>query len=220
MDQPLSGAPIARLDDARRAMYHEQILASAEYEFARTGFTDAKVSAIAKTAGVSLATVYKHFTGKDQLWDALNSLRMTEFVDAVRTRTAPIDSPLEKILTGARAEVEFFAAHPHFLALHLHEGLSWGTASALIDAGRGGQREAWRTGMEMISHAAEAAIDAGEISALRPAVVASLVISALQIWLTEWIATDRALPIDKVADEVVDHLRCCLTRQPRVTPKS
>ncbi|MGV0732080.1 TetR/AcrR family transcriptional regulator [Mycolicibacter sinensis] len=198
------------LDDARRAMYRRQILAAAEYEFGQTGFTGARVGAIAKRAGVSLTTVYRHFSGKDELWDALNAERMTEFVAAVQGRTDKNATALDNILSAARVEVEFFAGHPNFLHLHLRDGLSWGTATTLIDAGRGEQREVWRTGMDMITRAAEAAIEAGEITRLRPAVVASLVISALQIWLTDWVAGDCRQPVEALADEVVAHLRRCL----------
>ena len=213
-----SKTPIADIADVRRAMYRQQIVAAAEYEFSQTGFTEARVSEIAKTAGVSLATVYKHFTGKDDIWDALNADRMREFVAAVRARIETIDSPLEAILVGARAEVEFFAAHPNFLQLHLNEGLSWASASA--KAGRGGQRAAWQTGMEMITRAAEAAVDAGEITHLPPQIAGALVISALQIWLTDWVATGRKMPIDTVADDIVQHLKISLGGAPRPSSAS
>ncbi|MFA6300241.1 MAG: hypothetical protein WC642_13810, partial [Nocardioides sp.] len=54
---------------------------------------------------------------------------------------------------------------------------------------------------------AQAAIDAGEIKSHRPTVVAALVISSLQIWLTDWVAHGRDRPVGLVADEVVEHLR-------------
>lgn len=211
MDGAVSGAPVTSIDDARRAMYRHHILAAAEYEFSRAGFTGARVGEIATRAGVSLATVYRYFSSKDEIWDALNAERMSEFVAAVHARTVDTDSPLEKILTAAAAEIEFFAGHPNFLQLHLREGLSWGTATTLIDAGRGKQREVWRLGMDMIASGAEAAIAAGEITRLRPTVVASLVISALQIWLTDWVADDCRQPVEDLAEDVVEHLRHCLT---------
>ena len=65
--------------------------------------------------------------------------------------------------------------------------------------------------MDMITSGAEAAIAAGEITRLRPAVVASLVISALQIWLTDWVAADCRQPVEDLAKDVVEHLRHCLT---------
>lgn len=212
MADSLDAAPLAgRLEDARRALYREHLLDAAEVEFSRSAFASVKVSDIARRAGVSLATVYKFFDGKDALWDALNADRMAEFTRTVHARTRSLDSPLERLLTGARAEIEFFAERDAFLRLHLHDGLSWGTASALPGTGRGGQRSAWLTGMEMTARTAQAAIDAGEIRDLPPSVVASLVISALQIWLTDWVAHGSQRPVDQIADEVVTHLRHCLT---------
>lgn len=212
MAEIVDASPLsARLKDTRRELYREHILSAAEREFGETGFQAAKVSDIARRAGVSLATVYKNFGGKDDLWDALNAQRMAEFIEAVYSRTRSVDSPLEKILVGARAEVEFFAEREDFLRLHLTDGLSWGTASTYPGAGRGGQRTAWRTGMDMITRATEAAVKVGEIRGIRPIVAAALVISALQVWLTDWIANDRTRPVSVVADELVEHLRRCLT---------
>ncbi len=211
MATPQSSWPVAEIADVRRTMYRQQIVAAAEYEFSQTGFTNARMSEIAKTAGVSLATVYKHFAGKDDIWDALNAVRMQEFVTAVHARAETAESPLEAILVGARAEVEFFAAHPHFLQLHINEGLSWSSPSG--EAGRGGQRTAWRTGMQMITRAAEAAVDAGEITGLLPEIAGALVISALQIWLTDWVSKGKATPIEAVADAVVQHLRVSLAAE-------
>jgi AcrR family transcriptional regulator len=211
MTADAAAGAVADIGDARRAMYRHQILAAAEQEFARNGFTGAKVGAVATAAGVSLTTVYRYFSGKDELWDALNAERMTEFVAAVAQRADSNATALENILEAARVEIEFFAGRPNFLQVHLREGLSWGTATTLIDAGRGRQREVWRTGMEMITRAAQAAIDAGDITGLRATVAASLVISALQIWLTDWVADGCRQPIEALADDVVAHLRRCLT---------
>lgn len=201
-----------RLKDARRELYREHILQAAEVEFSQSGFTSVKVADIARRAGVSLTTVYKNFGGKEDLWDELYAERMKEFTSAIKQRTQGLSSPFETILVAARAEVEFFAERESFLALHLSDGLSWGTGSSLPGAGRGGQRDAWLTGMGMLAEAAQAGIDAGEIIPMRPQIVASLVISALQVWLTDWVAAGRDRPIDLVADEVVEHLHRSLAR--------
>lgn len=207
-EQTLSG----RIQEASRSLYREHLLAAAEAEFSRTSFALVKVSDIARRAEVSLATVYKNFGSKDELWDEVNAERMAEFTRAVQARTASIDSPVERLLVGARVEIEFFVEHETFLRLHLHDGLSWGTASALPDTGRGGQRRAWLTGMQMTTRTAQAAIDAGEIIGLRAPVVASLVISALQVWLTDWVVEGSTRSAEEVADEVLGHLRRCLVR--------
>ncbi len=206
-DAPALGA---RLDDARRAVYREHILNVAEIEFGRSGFAAAKVGDIATNAGISLGTLYKSFASKDELWDALNADRMADFTRIVTERTSNIASPLERILVGARVEIEYFVEHDAFLRLHLRDGLSWGTASTFPGAGQGAQRVAWQAGMAMTAATAKEAIDAGEVRPMSPEVVAALVISALQVWLTDWIATGRTRPAQQLADEVGEHLRLSL----------
>ena len=62
----------ARRRSAAR-LYRDLVLTAAEQEFARVGFAETKVATIAKTADLSLATVYKTFSGKDEIWDELHA---------------------------------------------------------------------------------------------------------------------------------------------------
>lgn len=191
--------------EARREMYRQQIIAAAELEFAKTGFDKTKVADIARTADVSVDTVYKNFAGKNDIWDALNRHRMDEVVAAGRRATQDVTSPLNRLLCSARTQVMFFAEHPNFLELHIREGWSWATAG--LELGRGIQRDAWRTGLGIVVALVEDAIAAGEIPPMRPNVVAGLAISALQVWLTDWVESERNRPAQDVADELVAHLK-------------
>jgi AcrR family transcriptional regulator len=186
-------------------MYRQQIIAAAELEFARTGFDKTKVSDIARAADVSVDTVYKNFDGKNDVWDALNRLRMDGVIAAGANATQGLTSPLEQLLCLARAQVMYFADHPNFLDLHIREGWSWATAG--LELGRGVQRDVWRTGLGIVVALAENAIDAGEIPAMRPHVVAGLAVSALQVWLADWVNSGRNRPAREVADELVAHLQ-------------
>src|SRR5438874_12828857 len=49
----------------------ETILAAAESAFLASGFGAVTMDAIAREAGVSKATVYAHFTGKEELFGAI-----------------------------------------------------------------------------------------------------------------------------------------------------
>jgi AcrR family transcriptional regulator len=191
---------------ARREMYRQQIIAAAELEFARSGFDKTKVADIARSADVSVDTVYKNFDGKNDIWDALNQQRMDGFIAAGQSAMQGLSSPLERLLGLARAQVLFFAEHPNFLELHIKEGWSWATAG-LEQGLRGVQRDVWRTGLGIVTALAEEAIAAGEVCATRPTIVAGLAISALQVWLADWVNCDRDRPAREVADELVAHLR-------------
>lgn len=202
--------------EARREMYRQQIIAAAELEFARTGFGKTKVTDIARSADVSVDTVYKNFGGKNDIWDELNRCRMEGFVDAGLRAMDGLTSPLDRLWGLARAQVLFFAEHPNFLELHIQEGLSWATAG--LELGRGVQREAWRTGLDIVLALAEEAIAVGEVPAMRPTILAGLAISALQVWLTDWVNSDRNRPAVEVADELVAHLKRTLQAPDTQTP--
>src|SRR5678815_5268820 len=62
----------------------ERILAAAERIFARHGFFAARVSEIAKEAGVADGTIYLYFKSKDDLLISLFEQRMTQVNEALR----------------------------------------------------------------------------------------------------------------------------------------
>ena len=92
------------------------VLIAAEFDFAKSGFTEAKINAIAAAADVSLATVYENFDGKDDICDVL-----------------------QRLLVGAQAHVSFFASTSTWRCTS-KEGLSWATEIGICEAGPGGQR--------------------------------------------------------------------------------
>lgn len=206
--EPVNGVPA--IGNARRAMYRRQVLAAAEYEFSRAGFDEAKMTSIAKTAEVSLATVYKHFAGKAEVWDAVHADRMHELLAFVATRTSVSNSPLDRLLDGVASVAVFLAEHPVYLALNLREGFGWG-ASDVEDLAAGTQRTAWTDGLNMITLGVVEAVKAGQLPALRPRIASGMIISALQVWLYDWSHAGQDRTPDEVATEMTNYLRRMLT---------
>jgi TetR/AcrR family fatty acid metabolism transcriptional regulator len=66
----------------------ERILSAAERIFARHGFFAAKVSDVAKEAGVADGTIYLYFKSKDDLLISLFERRMLELTEALQAATA------------------------------------------------------------------------------------------------------------------------------------
>ncbi|WP_200871883.1 TetR/AcrR family transcriptional regulator [Actinomadura welshii] len=196
--------------DARRQMYREQILTAAEHEFSRSGFTDARMESIAATAGVSLATVYKTFSGKLDIWDALHDERMRLLLARVDLATQTAASPLQRLLTGVATVARFLTEHEDYLDLNLRAGISWASGA---DGGRGVQRTVWSAGLDRLARGIEAAIAAGELPDIRPRVGAGMIVSALQVWLADWAETARDRQADTVIDELTTRLRWLLTGQ-------
>jgi AcrR family transcriptional regulator len=194
--------------DARREMYRQQILGAAEREFSKAGFADARMEAIAATAGVSLATVYKTFAGKLDIWDALHTERMGALLAAVDAASGGATSPLDRLLTGVATVARFLAEHPDYLDLNLRAGFGWASGAA---GGRGVQRTVWSAGLDMVAAGAAAAVTAGELPEIRPRVAAGMVVSGLQVWLADWVESGRDRPPEKVIDELTTRLRWLLT---------
>ena len=202
-------AKVPNIRDARRDMYRQQIISAAEFEFARAGFDKTKVADIARSADVSLATVYKNFSGKDEIWDALNRQQMDEFIAAAQHVAQDIDSPLDRLYSAMRVLVLYFTEHPNFLRLHINEGLNWATAG--VDPWRGNQRDAWQTGRGIMVALAEDVVASGETPSMRPSVLAGMAVSALQVWLTDWANSGCDRPAEEVASELVEYLKRSLT---------
>lgn len=194
----------------RQALHRELVLAAAERELARAGFAGTKMTAIARAADVSLATVYKAFAGKDEIWDALHAQRMADLVAEVdeQVRGSAPDSPLERLLAGIAGVAGFLTAHDAYLELNLRASSGW-LATA---GGTGVQRTVWASGLDRISAGVEAARDAGELADLPTRVATGLVVSALQVWLADWVESGRARDADAVVADLVAHLRLVLSR--------
>ena len=185
--------------------YREQVLDAAEREFARVGYADARMPDVAREAGLSLATVYKTCTGKAEIWDDLQATRMAGLLDAVAAATAGT-AGLERLLAGVGATATYLAERPDYLAMSLKVGTAWASAE-----GVGVQRTVWSDGLETIAAGHAAAVAAGEAAPLRSRVAAGMVVSALQVWLSDWLRSDRDRPVAEVVEELVTHLRRLLT---------
>jgi AcrR family transcriptional regulator len=204
-EHALAGA--GGIQNARHEMYRQQIITAAEYEFSKTGFTETKMSSIARTAGVSLATVYKTFSGKAEIWDSLHAERMNALLGSVDVVTRDSASALERLLTGVAAAATFLAEHDTYLDLNIRAGSGWASSA---EAGRGVQRTVWSSGLDMIATAVESAVGDGEVRDIRPRVAAGVVVSAMQVWLSDWVSSGRDRPATTVIGEMVRHLRWML----------
>jgi len=200
-------------------MYEELILIGAEREFARVGFAETKVQDIAVASDVSLATLYNTFAGKDAIYDAVHARRMNDLITFSTRSLGAVTSPSERLFLGLSRQVQFFCGHPDYLRMHIRDGFSWATASGVNGINRDHAVETWRAGIAMVTDGVAAAVDAGEMVSMRPELLTRLVISALQVWLTEWIESDGHSDPSDVAAELVNYLRHALTLTDRSAPR-
>lgn len=92
----------------------ERILSSAERVFARRGFFAARVSEIAKDAGVADGTIYLYFKSKDDLLISLFENRMKQVNDVLHAAIASEDarSPIDQLRAFIRAYLKLVHDEP------------------------------------------------------------------------------------------------------------
>lgn len=202
-------AGVGSIQDARRDLYRHQILSAAELEFSRAGFADTKVNAIARSAGLSLATVYKHFAGKSEIWDDLHAERMKQMLAEVEASTRDAQTALDRLVDGVSAVAQFLASHDAYLEMSIRAGAGWASST---DTAVGVQRSVWSAGIDMVATGIESALTSGELRSLRPTVASGLVISALQVWMIDWVDSGRDRPASEVVEELTTHLRWTLRK--------
>src|SRR5512144_1875686 len=81
----------------------ERILAAAERVFARHGFFAAKVTDVAKEAGVADGTIYLYFKNKDDLLITLFESRMERVNGILAAAVAKHTRPLDRLLAFVKA---------------------------------------------------------------------------------------------------------------------
>ena len=85
------------VEEKSRNGKYEAILRAAARVFARSGYFNAKVSDVARTAGVADGTVYLYFKNKDDLLTSIFGWAMGEFITRARSEVAELEDPREKL---------------------------------------------------------------------------------------------------------------------------
>lgn len=111
-------AMIAPRDREVEISKEERILNAAEQEFARSGYNGAKVSEIAKLAGVSEGTVYECFKNKEELLLSIPARRLKDHLKDL-PETFHIKSPLRKLRRLMRYHFSQYMPNRDFLRVFL-----------------------------------------------------------------------------------------------------
>jgi len=116
-------SPIASPPGRLQRQKHDALVRGARLVFGRDGYARASIDAIATEAGVSTRTLYKHFSGKEQLFAFVLENSATQVADGFveRLRTVAAAESAEGVpaeLTGiAHALVRQTIDHPEHFAM-------------------------------------------------------------------------------------------------------
>ncbi|ANH39937.1 HTH-type transcriptional repressor KstR2 [Nocardioides dokdonensis FR1436] len=160
---------------ARRRAREAEILAATRALFDERGLRDAQIEDIARAVGINRAIVYRHFTGKEELF----ALTLVGYLDEMRldleAAAAASTEPKERLAAVVGAFVDYSLEHPAFVdcaqALMRRSGpelLDEISESALYRLGR-----AISTALATLSGALEDGVASGDFTVTDPTLLAN-----------------------------------------------
>jgi AcrR family transcriptional regulator len=90
----------------------EQILTTARRRFARTGYENTSLDDIAAAAGVTKPVLYRHFTGKQDLYLAVLDEHLSELIRRLWVALSASPDPRERLRKGLDAYFAFVEERP------------------------------------------------------------------------------------------------------------
>jgi len=204
-----SAARKAKVDTYRRLLTE-----SAERVFAEYGFDDAKIQDIAQGAGLSLGTMYSVFTSKSEIYDAIQDARGGEIFHEIQAALPGPGGIFEASMRGIEAYVRCLIARPHYLKMHLREGLSWSARGSLRT---GEQAAVWERGAQLAIGLLTQGIERGFFHADNPPdVLLRMMVAAHQVQIQDWL--DRGAEQTEIPSLVLrmqEHFHRAFVRSPR-----
>jgi AcrR family transcriptional regulator len=198
---------------ARRRVREKEIIAATRALFDEKGVREAQIEDIAAAVGINRAIIYRHFSGKEELFALTLVSYLDELHDALQTAddsAAPAPERLERLVV---AFVDYGLAHPAFTdcaqALMRRSGpelLDEISESALFRLGRG------ISGcLAILVGALRAGVDAGDFKVADPTLLANTLyasgLGALQLARVGILVTESAPGIPTVGEISPDQVR-------------
>ena len=182
------------LKAAKDALYREHIQEAAERIFAEQGFDDTKMQDVARAAGVSLATLYQAYPGKDELYRAILIARDGQMLGAVMAHGQQVlqqPQSVERLLGLMEIHLRFLLQHPDYLRMQLQQGHAWYHRTAWPSRE---EQAMWERGLAVMSQVFEWGIAQGLFVAGDPSDQARLMLAVQQARLANWVGTGMREP--------------------------
>ena len=100
---------------ARRREREQEIVAATRALFDARGVGEAQIEDIAGAVGINRAIVYRHFTGKEEIFALTIVSYLDELAEAMRAAASDDDPPPARLEALVSAFVEYGVAHPAFV---------------------------------------------------------------------------------------------------------
>lgn len=115
--RPVGRPPDKDLPKRRR----EEIFCAAARVFAKLGYRNTEVQAIADASGMSKGTIYRYFESKEQLFFATVDRGMQLLQEHISKANEHLPPGFERMSVSIRAYLAFFDSHPQIIELLIQE---------------------------------------------------------------------------------------------------
>ena len=183
----------------------ERILSAAERIFARHGFFAAKVSDVAKEAGVADGTIYLYFKSKDDLLISLFERRMLELTEALQAAIAgkPPREQLRSFIRTYLQKCSDEAAATEVLTIELRQSSKFMKEY---------ENPAFADFLRMLGGIIAAAQASGDLTQAIPAhIAARMIFGVLDEMVLAWVLRPKKFDIVRAADWVITLVTSGLT---------
>ena len=201
---------------ARRRLRAAEIISATRRLFDERGVRDAQIEDIAKAVGINRAIIYRHFTGKEELF----SLTLVEYLDELRVALEGAadssDDPRARLEALVTAFVDYGLAHPAFVdcaqAIMRRPGndlLEEVSESAMFRLG-----QAISGCLSVLTHTIEDGVTRGDFRVEDPGLLANMLyasgLGTLQLGRVAMLVSEEAPGVPRISrvtgEQVRDHL--------------
>ncbi len=198
---------------ARRRVREREIIAATRALFDEKGVREAQIDDIAAAVGINRAIVYRHFSGKEELFALTLVSYLDELHEALQSTDDPAAPAAERLERLVGAFVDYGLAHPAFIdcaqALMRRRGpelLDEISESALFRLGR-----AISGCLAILVGALQAGVDTGDFKVADPTLLANTLyasgLGALQLARVGILVTESAPGIPTVGEISPEQVR-------------
>lgn len=163
-----------------------RILRAAVEVFARTGYFNAKVSEVARAAGVADGTIYLYFSGKEDLLVSIFRESMQQYLERLRSELAAEETAARRLRRAIEVHLENLGADRDLAVVfqvELRQSLKFMELFSKHEVGEY---------LEILRRIIEQGQSSGEFRAdLSPALVTKAVFGILDEMVTSWILSER-----------------------------
>ena len=190
-----------RIRSYATSAYCETILDAAERLFVESGYHEARMSDLARAAGVSVGTLYKYFPSKERVFGSLVLRGRDEFLASMR-REATEGLPEDRVLGVVRTALDSVERRGGLFALYVQVGAL--TESDIRRAGGAEAEAGYLEYLDLLRHALTDAVEAGVVRRDVPVdLLVGAIAGAVNIRIFAWVKSERKEPLAAHAEKVV-----------------